>query len=70
MTKTDIKTQKAAITAVFKKKKGDKSYYEIAKQSGLSITQLKSIEKGKQYTVDSLLKLCSALECKLTITDK
>ncbi len=70
MTKSDIKAQKAQITAIFKKKKGDKSYYEIAKQSGLSITQLKSIEKGKQYTVDSLVKLCDSIECKLTISDK
>ncbi len=70
MKDTEIKSQKAAITAVFKKKKGKKSYYEIAQKSGLSITQLRSVEQGKQYTVDSLVKLCDALDCKLTITDK
>lgn len=66
----EITQEKAKITAIFKKKKGNKSYYEIAKKSGLTAQQIKSIEEGKQYTVDSLMKLCSAFDCKLKIEEK
>ena len=65
-----INKDKATITAIFKKKKGKNSYYSIAQKSGLTIAQLHAIEKGKQYTIDSLSKLCSALNVKLTISDK
>lgn len=59
--------KKAEIAAIFKKKKGKKSYYEIAKTSGLTIQQLHSIEQSKSYTIDSLVKLCSSLGCELSI---
>lgn len=65
--KQDTKEQKAVISAIFKQKKGNKSYYRISKDSGLTISQLHLIEQGKDYTINSLLKLCRALDCKLEI---
>lgn len=69
-TDKQIQAEKAKITAIFKKKKGDKSYYSISQKSGLTPQQIKSIEQGKQYTVDSLMKLCSAFNCTLKIDEK
>lgn len=62
-----VKAEKARIAAILKEKKGETTYYRIAKLSGLSITQVKSIEKGKAYTIDSLIRVCEALNCKLDI---
>ncbi len=65
-----VKQEKAKIAAVFKEKKGKKSYYRIAQLTGMSVTQVRQIDKSKSYTVDTLIKVCEALGCKLEITDK
>ena len=50
------------------RQKKELSSYAVAKMSGISITQLKSIESGnKAYTIDSLLKLQDALNLLFSI---
>jgi len=58
---------KSKIALVFKEKKNGISYYKLSKISGLGISQIKQIEKNKAYTIDTLLKICNAIGCKLEI---
>jgi len=44
------------------------SKYQVSKVSGLSMTQLLSIERGsKRYTIDSLFAYAMGLDCYLQI---
>ena len=38
---------------------------ELCKKSGISSTSLEKLSKGKNITVDILVKLCDALDCKV-----
>lgn len=59
---------KKTIAQIMKNAKNGKSYYRLAKESGLTQAQIEGIETGdKKYTIDSLLKLCHVLNLELKV---
>lgn len=67
ITNEEVNSHKAQIAEFFKKKKGNKSYYRIAEDSGLTIQQLHHIENQKSITIDSLIRVARAMKCKFII---
>lgn len=48
-----------------------KTYYAVAKLSGLSIEQVQSVESGdKAYTIDTFLKITHALDTYFFLEDR
>jgi transcriptional regulator with XRE-family HTH domain len=46
------------------------SLYEVAQKSGLQITQLRKIEAGEGFTIDSFLAIIHALDVYFFLRDK
>lgn len=62
-------TRKEIGTAIKKKRKERQmSYYKLAKLSGVTIQQIKSVETStKSYTLDTLLSIAFALEYRVEL---
>ena len=53
------------------RKKLNLSRYKLAKDTGLTLGQIKNIEEAKNgYTIDLLLKYTGAMDLKVNITEK
>ncbi len=50
-----------------RKAKGEKSYYEISKLSGVTPVGIKNIERGAHCSVFSLIQVCKALNLSISI---
>lgn len=58
---------KEEIGQALKKAKGEKTYYRLQKETGMPQHQIKNIENGENYTIDSLLKYAKAVNLNLTL---